>query len=103
MRAARQNASPLVEPPPGPPPRLLALAGLAPLWLWAAPRTREQGLQSQVRGCLGVTRGLAERKPPSLAAFESRRVLDPIFRHLNSGGEWKQHGFFWKDYEVSSW
>jgi hypothetical protein len=38
-----------------------------------------------------------------LAAVERRRVLDPIFRHLNSGGEWKQHGFFWKDYEVSSW
>ena len=46
-------------------------------------------------------------KPPAgsscLAAVERRRVLDPIFRHLNSGGEWKQHGFFWKDYEVSSW
>ena len=31
------------------------------------------------------------------------RVLDPIFRHLNSAGEWRQHGFFFKDYEVSSW
>ena len=31
------------------------------------------------------------------------RVLDPIFRHLNTAGEWRQHGFFFKDYEVSSW
>ena len=53
-------------------------------------------------GCRGATRGFWP-KPPSRAAFVSRRVLDPIFRHLNSGGEWKQHGFFWKDYEVSSW
>jgi hypothetical protein len=30
-------------------------------------------------------------------------VLDPIFRHLNSQGAWRQHGFFWKDYEISSW
>ena len=30
-------------------------------------------------------------------------VLDPVFRHLNSGGAWQQHGFFFKDFEVSSW
>ena len=65
-----------------------------------------EGLRSQVRGRPGATRGFG-RSPSAesscLAAVKRRRVLDPIFRHLNSGGEWKQHGFFWKDYEVSSW
>ena len=41
--------------------------------------------------------------PPLDEDDGASRVLDPIFRHLNSGGEFRQHGFFWKDYEVSSW
>ena len=41
--------------------------------------------------------------PPLDDVDGASRVLDPIFRHLNSGGEWRQHGFFFKDYEVSSW
>ena len=42
--------------------------------------------------------------PPLDEEDGAARVLDPIFRHLNSPNqEWRQHGFFWKDYEVSSW
>jgi NAD(P)-dependent dehydrogenase (short-subunit alcohol dehydrogenase family) len=41
--------------------------------------------------------------PPLDEDDGASRVLDPIFRHLNSRGEFRQHGFFWKDYEVSSW
>lgn len=92
---------------------------LVPLRLRAAPRTREKGLQPrtharaharQAAGREVAARPARPARPgprlysqPRGAAFVSRRVLDPIFRHLNSGGEWKQHGFFWKDYEVSSW
>ena len=42
--------------------------------------------------------------PPLDEDDGASRVLDPIFRHLNSKDRaFKQHGFFWKDYEVSSW
>ena len=41
--------------------------------------------------------------PPLDEEDGASRVLDPIFRHLNSHGAWRQHGFFWKDYEISSW
>jgi NAD(P)-dependent dehydrogenase (short-subunit alcohol dehydrogenase family) len=41
--------------------------------------------------------------PPLDEDDGASRVLDPIFRHLNSQGAWRQHGFFWKDYEISSW
>ena len=40
--------------------------------------------------------------PPLDDTDGAARVLDPVFRHLNSGGV-QQHGFFFKDFEVSSW
>jgi hypothetical protein len=46
--------------------------------------------------------------PPLDEVDGASRVLDPIFRHLNSvrstpDRPWKAHGFFWKDFEISSW
>ena len=57
-------------------------------------------------GGLGPTaRNHATHVGPPLDEIDgASRVLDPVFRHLNSpGGSWRQHGFFWKDFEPTSW
>ena len=38
---------------------------------------------------------------PHLPSLCWRRVLDPIFMHVNEGFE--QHGLFWKNYQVTTW